>query len=247
MKGIVQVKKAALPLPSDKQGGDEQLKVADVEGLCHGIETALTELDKQQNQFETIESDILTLVNMDNALQGEAGEAIRSFYEEYHLPFLKLLVTFLGDYKQKLSDLKEALMRFDSGANGYLRQDFLEDEVDYGLNTARMVTIALTNETNLLIDSVSDIIHLPKLHDNQFLEAVNDAKLYRNHTMSDLHEFDFRQTSAFEPLENDLILLKRYIDQMRQTYNKGNLSIVNRDNNSLKDEEIYQELLAVSQ
>lgn len=222
------------------------MKVLDVNGLYHGIDEILTTLASRQKQIMILEGAIEGVASLDHALKSEAGNAIRSFFQEYHLPFIKLLNSFLSDYQIKLKELKVTLAMLEPDQNGFIRQETLEDEVDYGLNTARMITIALTNETNLLVESIADIVELPKIQDNQFLDAVNEAKTSRNRTIDRLNEYDFQQASSFESLEQDAILMKQYIEKMRTMFMSGDLSIVNQSNNTLNDQPIYQQLLTAT-
>jgi len=49
------------------------------------------------------------LVQMEDQLKGEGGNAIRSFYQECHLSFLYFFQSFSEQFKQVLSQMEAAL------------------------------------------------------------------------------------------------------------------------------------------
>ncbi|MGN1402303.1 MAG: T7SS effector LXG polymorphic toxin [Bacillus sp. (in: firmicutes)] len=223
------------------------MKVLDVDALRHVIETTVLALKSQKNQLVDIENDIQAIVNLDQYLFGETGEAIKSFYNDFHIPFLRLLAVSVETYEMKLRAVSESLSFLEPGPNGLIREDFLDTDIEHALNMTRMMTIALTNETNLLLDSVKDLVELPKIQDNKLLESVNDAKTKRNAVLGQLDEFDYRATDSFAELAEDFTLLANYITQMKSMIGNGEIRILNPTNDHLKEQPVYQELLLEAQ
>ena len=228
-KVIDQVRFVGLFAPcKDGKGGDEQMKILDVRDLSQGIWSTLAILSNLQKQIVEVDKDLSAIVGLEVSLQGETGESIRSFYRDHHVPFIRLLSSFLATYESRLKELEASLAALDSEGQGHVREDYLENEIDYGLNNIRMMAIALTNETNFLIESIKDIVDLPKIRDKELLDAVNDAKANRNKTLDKLHEFDNRETAAFAELDGEMNILTNYITNLQGLYQSGGLRPVSR-------------------
>src|SRR5690625_6691185 len=110
------------------------MKVLDVNSLQTGIDHTVTEIGSFYSQIHTIQKAIQSLIDLDDALKGETGEAIRAFYDECHLPFLTFLYNSLVNYEEKLREMKLAVDSFESDPNGYISQEFLENDVEEGLD-----------------------------------------------------------------------------------------------------------------
>ena len=65
------------------------MKTLDAFALINGIDQTLNTLKQQSQQISSIEKQIQQIISLDGALKGEAGQAIRSFYTECHIPFLQ--------------------------------------------------------------------------------------------------------------------------------------------------------------
>jgi toxin YxiD len=76
------------------------IKVLDVHALHNGIDQILEKLESQQIQIKGIESKVNEIVSLDS-FSGKGGKAIRSFYQECHIPFLVFYQQFLINYKQQ--------------------------------------------------------------------------------------------------------------------------------------------------
>ncbi|MDD9314183.1 T7SS effector LXG polymorphic toxin [Cytobacillus firmus] len=87
------------------------------------------------------------------------------------------------------------------------------------------ITNSLTDETNAVMQKVSDIVSLPHLQDGEFSAHVRRAELHRRNTVDDLMTFDSEQTLALDPIEQDLHLMQTYIDEISSLFQSGNLSI----------------------
>ena len=219
------------------KGGDEQMKILDVRDLSQGIWSTLAILSNLQKQIVEVDKDLSAVVGMENSLQGETGESIRSFYRDHHIPFVRLLSSFLANYESRLKELEASLALLESEGQGHVREDYLENEIDYGLNNIRMMAIALTNETNFLLDSIKDIVDLPKIQDKELLDSVNEAKTNRNRTLDKLHEFDNRETAALSELDSEMNMLANYITNLQGLYQSGELRLVSRSEDHIEMEQ----------
>ncbi|MGG0658092.1 T7SS effector LXG polymorphic toxin [Rummeliibacillus pycnus] len=80
---------------------------------------------------------------------------------------------------------------------------------------------------NDTILSVQDIVALPQLSDESFLEEVNDAKKQINDTVEKVHQFDYNQTEALEQLSKDVSNMQNYINGIKLLSNSGKLQLEN--------------------
>ncbi|MGN1387309.1 MAG: T7SS effector LXG polymorphic toxin, partial [Bacillus sp. (in: firmicutes)] len=78
----------------------------EVNTLQSGIDKVMNDLNIQQKQLQQIEQSIQGIIDLRDSFKGEGGQAIRRFYESYHLPFLKELLSFYGAYIETLSQMK---------------------------------------------------------------------------------------------------------------------------------------------
>ena len=90
--------------------------------------------------------------------------------------------------------MESSLQSLEPDPAGYIRQEFLEGELEQGLTLIGNLTEALTNEANSIMDSVSDIVALPHLDDSAVQEGVITSKKKRDDTVQKLNEFDYSQT-----------------------------------------------------
>lgn len=174
------------------------MKVLDAESLHKGIDDIKNEIPDFQQQISAIQQAVNGVVSLNDALKGKGGEAIRTFYEQCHQPFLIYMQHFLTDYEKLLDEVKEAVLSFEPNKKAMIKEEFLEDDVTTGLEKVEDVTISLTDEANVIMDSVRDIVSLPKLDDEEFLHNVQRGKRKTKDTIEGLHDLDDSQTKALE-------------------------------------------------
>lgn len=199
----------------------DAMKVLDVHEFQQGLERKLNQLTRLESEMKQIETAIQGLTQLEESLKGQGGEALRAFYENCHLPFLEFFTIFKTSFSNVLQEMKLALSSLEPDASGYIRQESLEGEVEKGLNNAKQVTEDLTDETNNIMDQVSDIVSLPNIDDSEVQTGVQDAKRQRNQTLEQLMVFDNTQTSALTTIQTDLMLLKTWITNIESMMTKG--------------------------
>ena len=197
------------------------MKVLDVNEFQSGLERNVNRLTRLESEMKQIETAIQGLTQLEESLKGQGGEALRGFYENCHLPFLEFFNTFKASFEGVLQEMKSALSSLEPDVSGFIRQESLEGEVEQGLNNAKQVTEELTNETNNILDSVSDIVSLPNLDDSEVQAGVQDAKRERNQTLEHLMQFDQSQTSALTTIQSDLLLMKTWISNIESMMTEG--------------------------
>ncbi|WP_420797590.1 T7SS effector LXG polymorphic toxin [Cytobacillus firmus] len=200
-------------------------------------------LHSLEEQIRNIARDVEGITSLEDSFRGEGAEAIQAFFQECHSPFLLFFEGFLADYQNTLKGIASSLQMLEPSSNGFIRQSFLVGEAAQGLVKTESITNSLTEETNAVMQKVSDIVSLPHLQDGEFSAQVRRAELHRRNTVDDLMTFDSQQTLALDPIEQDLYLMQTYIDEISSRFQSGSLSISGYSVKQLQSSPIYGELL----
>lgn len=200
-------------------------------------------LHSLEEQIRNIARDVEGITSLEDSFRGEGAAAIQAFFQECHSPFLLFFEGFLADYQNTLKGIASSLQMLEPASNGFIRQSFLVGEAAQGLVKTESITNSLTDETNAVMQKVSDIVSLPHLQDGEFSAHVRRAELHRRNTVDDLMTFDSQQTLALDPIEQDLHLIQTYIDEISSLFQSGNLSISGYSVKQIQSSPIYGELL----
>ncbi|WP_249872409.1 LXG domain-containing protein, partial [Oceanobacillus saliphilus] len=187
------------------------MKVLDAESLHHGLQETILALDHLNTQIKGIQKAVDGFLHLENDFKGQGAEAIRSFYRECHVPLLLFMEGFLWDYQDILKQIQKSLQSFDPHQRAFIRQDFLEQELQQGIRKAKNVTMDITNAVNASLRSVNDLVSLPSIDDGAFLHRMDQSKEKIQATLEQLHQFDRQSTSRLEKAEKDLSLMQNYI------------------------------------
>lgn len=201
------------------------VKTLEVQSFQSGLNQILEKLKQQEEQIKQIEKAVRGIVSLEDSLKGKGGQSIRSFYQDCHQSFLVFFQQVIQHYETTLKNIKNALQSVEPRSDGFIRQSFLQHELEAGLNKTRDITIELTNETNNTILSVQDIVELPRIDDQTFFQYVDEAKRQKEQTLEKLHIFDQEQTSALDTVEQDLQKMRQYVQQIQTLFTNGTLSI----------------------
>lgn len=196
-----------------------------------------------EEQIRNIAGDVEGITSLEASFRGEGAAAIQAFFRECHSPFLLFFEGFLADYQNTLKGIVSSLQMLEPASNGFIRQSFLDGEAAQGLVKTESITTSLTEETNAVMQKVSDIVSLPHLQDGEFSAHVRRAELHRRNTVDDLITFDGQQTLALDRIEQDLHLMQTYIDEISSLFQSGSLSISGYSVKQLHTSPIYGELL----
>ncbi|MCU4668112.1 T7SS effector LXG polymorphic toxin [Bacillus paralicheniformis] len=209
------------------------MKTLDVQALHKAIDQTLEQLKQQSDEFAQVKKSVEDIASLDDALKGKGGDAIRAFYKECHTPFLQFYDTFIEEYSSALKKMKSALNTLEPNHNGFISQNFLEHELEQGLNAADRTTKHLVSKSNATIAKVSHIVDLPDLNDSDFHEQNRKALKEINQTIEKLHTFDREQTSALKTAENDLETMQRYISRLEKMYTGPKIEIADYQKGSI--------------
>ncbi|MCS0787044.1 T7SS effector LXG polymorphic toxin [Cytobacillus firmus] len=195
-----------------------------------------------KKQVKHVQMAIKEFISLEDSFKGEGGRSIINFYQECHEPFLLFFESWIEDYQSYLNSLVNTIHDFESSPAGFIRQEFLENELQLGLRNTLQITSELTKEANEVIKTVSDIVPLPLLEDNRFTQASMHAQDSSRETVEKLEAFDHRETTALDPLLKNLDHMEDYIKKMACMLQSGNLSLAHYQPRALNWEDFHDEI-----
>lgn len=209
------------------------MKTLDAFALINGIDQTLNTLKQQSQQISSIEKQIQQIISLDGALKGEAGQAIRSFYTECHIPFLQFFQVVIEEYSSALKQTKQALYTLESNQQGFISQAFIEHELDQGLKKAERTISDIVSNVSQAIGRVSHIVHLPHVDESAFQQSYQKAWLETSRTIGLLHAFDREQTSAMNETTSALQTMKQYINTLSTMFTGPKIDITSYQKGSI--------------
>lgn len=226
------------------------MKTLDVHALHEGIQHTIEKLDKQKQQLEKLEKSVEHLAGMKDALKGKGGDAIRTFYEECHKPFLLFFGMFIDEYKKVLKQTQHAISSVESDSHGMIAEAFLSHDARHGVKHAREVTEQLTDAVNRQTSAIDHIVSLPTVNDSFFRMETEQAERLISDTLNKLFQFDGQQTNALETAKSDFQTMKKYIDQLETMYTGPRIEITGYKSGSIlksqEEENINQTFGAIN-
>ncbi len=142
------------------------MKILHSKNSHQSIEDLNTKLTSQMEQVQTLKNAVLDFSNLDDSFAGKGGTAIRSFYQDWHVPFLSFYHSSLKNYESVLKTIKDASSDLEPATDGFIRLGFLEGELTTGVNKTKLVTTHLVDEVNASLDRVRDILMTQRLNDD---------------------------------------------------------------------------------
>ncbi|MEC1666220.1 ribonuclease YeeF family protein [Bacillus mojavensis] len=226
------------------------MKTLDVHALHEGIQHTIEKLDKQKQQLEKLEKSVEHLAGMKDALKGKGGDAIRTFYEECHKPFLLFFGMFIDEYKKVLKQTQHGISSVESDSHGMIAEAFLSHDARHGIKHAREVTEQLTDAVNRQTSAIDHIVSLPTVNDSFFRMETEQAERLISDTLNKLFQFDGQQTNALETAKSDFQTMKKYIDQLETMYTGPRIEITGYKSGSIlksqEEENINQTFGAIN-
>ena len=201
------------------------MKTLEVDSFLSGIDLTLKQLEAQENEIKKIDSSVMELIQLEEALKGKGGQAIRSFYQDCHVPFLQFYQSTLNEYKNALHNMKNDLQAFESSSTATIREDFLKNDLEHGLKKIKTMTADLSNEANTIINSVNDIIMIPTLQDSSVMDQLNSADEKVDQTLEQLHQYDRQQVKNLDEVVDRANDASGYVEQISSMFQSNQISV----------------------
>ncbi|PAD34278.1 LXG domain-containing protein [Terribacillus saccharophilus] len=214
-----------------------------VKEIHKGTETSKLDLDTLSEQLSNLQHKVRNLYSLDDALKGETGKAIRSFYNEIHTPFLTFLLQSMEDYKNRLENMKNDVQSFESNHQGYISEGFLDDELQPGLDKAKSKVASVSENINSVLSGVADIKFVAQISYSDFETYIEKGKRQIDEVITDLGELDSKHASKLQETQSDLKTMKKYLSEMTTGVSSGAISISEFDTVSLQDMNAYNNII----
>ncbi|WJV19922.1 LXG domain-containing protein [Rossellomorea marisflavi] len=203
------------------------MKTFDNKALNNGIQELQSQLTSQKNQLTNIYKAIQLFSESQDAFSGNGADAIRSFYQDVHIPFLTFYSLSLINFEKVLTSLKTASTQFEPDTSGFIHQPFLDNEIKNDLYKIENHTLDMIDETNRTLNSIKDIVNIPSIPEQDFLGAIKQAEHKVTQTLENLTSFDTNQTKALDTVDHDIQLMKRYIYEIEGMFKNGKIEVEN--------------------
>jgi len=138
--------------------------------------------------------------------------------------------------------MRAAVDSFESHSDGYISQDFLENDVEEGLDEVEKKTIEITADANGIIESVQDIVDVEKIDETEVVETVHRGKRRVKEIVEELHDLDRSQVASLDSVKEDLQTMKSFLADMESKFKSGELSVGNYSMKAIRDIDAYQSI-----
>ncbi|MYL58321.1 hypothetical protein GLW20_12465 [Virgibacillus halodenitrificans] len=219
------------------------MKVLDVESLKNNITTSTKQIDAFQDKITGLQKAVRGIVSLEDSLKGTGGEAIRGFYDDCHQPLLIYMYQFLVDLEKAMEKMQQNVQTFESSSEGYIKQEYLENDVEEGLDKVKRVAEGLSDEANTALDEVKDIVTLTKIDPGELVKSLQTGKQITNNTLENLHELDRTQSAALEKVEKDLLVMKNYIEELSGKFKSGEVQVGEYNRFALETSETHNKMM----
>ncbi|WP_366248094.1 LXG domain-containing protein [Terribacillus aidingensis] len=210
-----------------------------VKEIHKGTETSKIDLDALSEQLSNLQQKVRNLYSLEEALKGETGKAIRSFYNEIHTPFITFLLQSMENYKDRLDKMKSDVQSFEPNHQGYISEGFLNDELHPGLDQAKSKVASVSENINSVLSGVADITYITKISYSDFETSIEGGKRQIDDVIKDLSELDSKHASKLQETQSDLDKMKKYLSELTTGLSSGTISISEFDMASLQDMNAY--------
>ncbi|GIO24687.1 ribonuclease YeeF family protein [Oceanobacillus sp. J11TS1] len=220
------------------------MKTLEASTIHEGIEQTTKLLGELANQVVEVQGKITGILQTESDFSGRTASSIRAFYRDIHSPLAVYLEGIVREYHQTLLQIQQSLYEFDSSEQAYIDEEFLQSEMKSQLQKTKEHTVQLTDETNELLRSVQDIIHLSNVSDEEILYNVGKTEDKVNKTIENLYQFDQEATNKLTTTEKDFDLLENYLKDIQSLTGDHQLLVTNYKANSIKQLDVHQEMIA---
>ncbi|MDQ0272730.1 LXG domain-containing protein [Cytobacillus purgationiresistens] len=179
------------------------MKVLKVSEVTSGIDTIINKKKEEKDHLLSIRDAMKKVIDLEDALKGEGGAAIRENFMIVHIPALLSFERFIDTYIQNLQEIKGIVQNYESAA-GMVREDFIEQDVKNGINKVEQLTHEIAQNINRHVNTVNDLISPIPINLSQFDNSISDSKQHLQKTLEGLKQLDANSQTSLEPAANDL-------------------------------------------
>jgi len=214
-----------------------------VKSVLLGIDNTITDASGLRAQIEPIQRAIRDFHSLDEDLKGQAGSAIRAFYQDTHELFLIFLHQSLTDYENLLNEMKDAISTYEPNESGYVSQAYLENDVIEGFEKVKNQVTELTNDANSIIGDIDDLVTIPEVDESLVMDDVQAGEKKAKDIVEELNILDEFEASQLEQTKNDIHTMQTFLSNIESKFRSGDLSIANYDVKVLEKSQAYYDIV----
>ncbi|PAE94452.1 LXG domain-containing protein [Shouchella clausii] len=186
--------------------------------------SALDKIDSDMNQYtetlSNVHSAIQGVVNLGDNLTGQGGEALKNFYANNHVPLLSYWTMACQQVKIATAKMRMNALSFES-SDAVIDESFIEGEVIPQLEKNQRRIQQHQDRINGVVDSVSDIVSLPKIDTSAIQTGIHEAKQHAMNTVEKLYAFDYAQSAAVDQLISLMAPISSFIAGLNGAIESG--------------------------
>ncbi|ADC50601.1 hypothetical protein BpOF4_12750 [Alkalihalophilus pseudofirmus OF4] len=218
------------------------MKILDAASMIENVESLLQEVKRQQDQLSPVESWLhneAALLGVESRFNGRTAIRIINYFTYCHGPFVKLLRTILSEFEASLEDTLNQLNAY-FNQNEYIREDFLQDEVNGKIEELKSTMTTLGEEVNSIIAMYKDVVYLPEFNYNRVMDGLATLKSKSKETDEKMYQYDYEQIPSMEFVGQDIQLLQNYVSSLEEMFVSQSISIEQFNHNMIKDNEEFR-------
>lgn len=185
--------------------------------LIQGLESMLTHFERTQTELERAKTGIKAFVTNSQAIfKGQTADNARNYLMEVIQPIYWKKQQWVIQAKSLLVEMKaEAIHIF--GENGIVDTQYLLNEYQRNIDQYYDQLIDVAEEYNKDIQTIADIIDLPRLTPSETHQQKIEHQQYISRVVERVHAFDQKYNKRLTTLMEDLSTIEQMLTQV-QTY-----------------------------
>ncbi|MFD2923801.1 LXG domain-containing protein [Halobacillus naozhouensis] len=196
------------------------MKVLNVSEVIQGLEQVIQKKEQEKEQVLTLRDEMNKIIDLGDALKGEGGEAIKEHFITLHFPAIILFNQFLHQYTDVLRKIQSSIREYESH-DGLIREDFIEQDVEHGLNKLENMTHDIVHDIRNHYEAVGDLIDPISLSTPRLDQAIYRAKRQNEETVTELRNLDEASSSKLGSPEQSIEQINQFISNIKSWTTNG--------------------------
>lgn len=190
------------------------MKVIKVIEVVNGLDEIIKKKEKEKEQFLSLRDEMNKFIDLNDALEGEGGNAIREHFMTLHFPAVILFNLFLEEYINVLKQIKRLVTSFEND-NGFVRQDFIENDVKNGLTKLDDLTHEIIISINKHYGDVSDLVPYNSVKTTNFDFHMSNARSMTQDTLTKFAELDENSTTKLRKPADSIDEINQFVTKIQ--------------------------------
>ncbi|WP_141235182.1 T7SS effector LXG polymorphic toxin [Terribacillus saccharophilus] len=217
------------------------IKNLDVQDIQQQIDSTKKFISQTKESVEQVKQALNGVTTLHDGFEGSTADSIRSFFEETHKPFLEFMNSFLIQYEDTLSSVNAEVLSFESDEHGFIREEFLEDELKSRLVKASTSLTSTSTDINQQLLYVKDIVNVPSVDSEPFINSINKGKEKLSETLSNMYDMDAKATKKLDKPEQYIEQMKTYLAKLKGAIDKNNITVDSYRSEQLTKQNFYKD------